>query len=87
MSSLKRKQTGDFIELQQAIARQGMTLRGFAKKAGVNKSVLWRLIHGQRQCGDLDLVTKISEATGGDVGLAEFSAYHRRLAQTRQATK
>ena len=77
MASLPERQ---FTNLVNEIAAQGLSLRGFALKHGIDKSWLSRLINGQvREKLDMTLVRKLAKATDNRIGRTQVAAYLDRL--------
>lgn len=55
------------------------SLRAFALRSKIDKSVLSRLVNGKLRRWDPEVVAKVSTATEKAVGLSEFGAFATRL--------
>lgn len=72
------------------MAREGLKTRGFADRAGIDKMTLNRLLNGKLRRLDVDLMRRISRATSGAIGEAQFAAFLGRLTRrepTRRARR
>lgn len=53
--------------------RSGVTVTAIAEKAGCSRMTLYRLVNGE-QNATIDLLRRVSEATGGEVPVEAFLA-------------
>lgn len=72
-----------FYELRNWMKKNRIGLREFALKAGIDKTTIWRLLDGRTRTCSLQLVDKLSKATGGAIGQDEVRAYERRQMRRR----
>lgn len=77
MSSLKQTQ---FDELAAYLTAKNEHARAFARRAGIDSSVFWRLLTGKSKRWDPVIIEKISSATDGLIGGEQFAAFARRRA-------
>jgi hypothetical protein len=73
-----------FIELGRWMRREGHSIRSFADKTRLDKTTVFRLLHGTHHKISMRLADVIEAATKGEVGLDEMRAYERRVARRQR---
>jgi transcriptional regulator with XRE-family HTH domain len=79
MSSHEREK---FTELADWMRENGVSIRDLAADIGVDKTKLWRLLHGRSVVLDVTLIEAIARRTNRRVGYKEFCAFAVRLGLT-----
>jgi hypothetical protein len=66
------------------MSAHGVGLRAFALRAGLDKSAVWRLLHGQTHRCTIEIADKLFAATNGEIGFKDVRAFEDRVRRRRE---